>query len=380
MIFKYLYILPLLAVLLYSCQDDDELYTDKVYTKSDMGYVLTTRVKKGVDEITKTVRAAVSLKAEYDIKVAYKIDEALVDFYNRAYYDEAVMLPAECYEFPKTEVVIPQGGTESAPLEIFFKNLDMLNKKLVYVLPVTIGAADKIEILESARHKFFVFKAGSLINTVANISNNYLSVDWKNKAPLQSMNEITVEALIRAQNFDHQISTLLGVEDVFLIRFGDASFPPNQLQVSLTNRVYCPSADNTKAMPTNKWVHIAVTYSSESGVKVYVDGKLQTDAPDKKQGAKTLASKDFYIGKSWDDDRYLSGDICECRIWGVIRTEEEIKDNFYMVDPNSVGLVAYWKFDEETGKIVKDYTVNGNNAIADKALQWVSVELPVVQF
>ncbi len=54
----------------------------------------------------------------------------------------------------------------------------------------------------------------------------------------------------------------------------------------------------------------------------------------------------FFIGRSFNDDkRQLCGNIAEVRIWSVARTQQEIWDNMYSVDPQTEGLAAYWKFD-----------------------------------
>ena len=39
----------------------------------------------------------------------------------------------------------------------------------------------------------------------------------------------------------------------------------------------------------------------------------------------------------------------ECRLWSVARTQSQIKFNMYRVNPESEGLLAYWRFDEGEG-------------------------------
>ena len=43
--------------------------------------------------------------------------------------------------------------------------------------------------------------------------------------------------------------------------------------------------------------------------------------------------------------------------------EYDIEDgnHMYTVDPSSDGLVAYWKFNDGNGNVVKDHTSNGND-------------------
>ena len=58
-------------------------------------------------------------------------------------------------------------------------------------------------------------------------------------------------------------------------------------------------------------------------------------------------------------------------------TVECIYVHFYKIDPASDGLVAYWKFDDNTkGKIVKDYTGNGFDLKTEREVNWQSVALP----
>ena len=65
----------------------------------------------------------------------------------------------------------------------------------------------------------------------------------------------------------------------------------------------------------------------------------------------------FKIGHSYGEPenmtRQLNGEICEVRIWNVIRSQEEIYRNMYDVDPQTTGLKAYWKFNEGKGNIAK---------------------------
>lgn len=89
-------------------------------------------------------------------------------------------------------------------------------------------------------------------------------------------------------------------------------------------------------------------------------------------------SRCFWIGYSYASDRYLDGKISEVRIWNKTLTAEEINApaHFYTVDPESEGLVAYWKFDEGAGNTIKDYSVNGNDLTVDSNPGWTKVSLP----
>lgn len=313
--------------------------------------------------------------AEQEINIVYKADASLVKTYNDAYYDNAVMLPVENFELTEPNATINVGSILSSEAKLLFKDLKNLDRNVVYVLPVTISNAN-IDVLQSARTYYYVVKGAALINVVADIDQNYLTIDWKKQSVCNNLSQVTMEALIRVRNFDKMISTVMGIEGVFLIRIGDAGFPSNQIQIA-TNNGNFPSGDKNKALPTNEWVHIALTYDSANGAMiVYVNGKKQSEGT-KNLGKVSLGSRSFEIGRSWNDDRWLAGEISECRIWNVVRTQEEIANNPYYVDSSSEGLVAYWKFDDGAGSVVKDHTVNGNDAVANHTLKWTLVILPV---
>jgi hypothetical protein len=113
-------------------------------------------------------------------------------------------------------------------------------------------------------------------------------------------------------------------------------------------------------------------------LKVYINGHLMASAT-KSYSIDIVGNgtdRNFMVGKSYDDTRYLTGCISEVRVWDVIRTADEIANNIYSVDPTSAGLIAYWKFDDQSSFTVKDYSGNGNDLTANSALAWKNVSLP----
>ena len=240
-------------------------------------------------------------------------------------------------------------------------------------------------------------KEASLVNVVANLRENAVSVEWRNPDPLRNLRSLTAEALVKVDEFadgrGSNISTLMGVEGHFLLRFGDTA-PNNQLQVvgrpaGTTVDEKLTSSDWT--VKTGRWTHIAVTYDSDTHeVNVYIDGVKKTpqtfarfaDPVDwgRYYATETETQRSFWIGYSYEDARYLDGDISEVRVWNKVLAEEDIngKNHFYkLYDPELNGnLVAYWKFNEGGGATVGDYSQYGNDAAATKVLTWNAVELP----
>lgn len=388
----YLLMTVMAIGLFIACQDDIENFDNKVYTISSpvSKFVL----KPSVRSITKSIKASVAKPADSDIHLSYKVEPSLVSVYNQTYYDEAVLLPQDYYEMSGVDAVINKGSVMSTEIIVNFKDLNLLSTEQTYVLPVTIVDATNIEILSSARTNYFVFEGGALINVVADMKKeNYISflTFAESKASGEVCNNLhnyTLETLIRVREFSPGIQTVMGIESYFLIRISDNGLQPNQLQVS-TGAFGNLSDPETCLLAPGKWTHIALVGDAEAGeLRLYIDGKLALAkaatgewqdislGKPMKQNSWETETRPFYIGYSYSAGRELNGEFSECRIWNVAKTQEEIANNVYEVDPQSEGLVAYWKFDEGEGKIVRDHTGNGNDGVAASVITWIPVSLP----
>lgn len=370
------------------CNNDDpaaDAFDNIVYIQAAQK-VSTFFVKNSLADNTQYIQAGMAKPIDTDVQLRFAAAPELVDLYNRTCYDTAEMLGADYFEIPVAEATIPAGSVRSNTIGVNFKSVNKLDREKVYVLPVTIASASQVKLLDSKRTIYYVFRGAALINTVADIEKNHLSINWANPDVCKNMSALTIEALVRARYFtragsDSEILSLVGEEGNFLIRFGDSN-APGQIQIS-TRAGGFPGKDPNKVLPLNEWVHIAVTYDSakpSNRLQIYVNGKLQSegDTSNGLSGSISLASNGFYIGKSYNDNRWWPGEVSECRIWNRALSSAEInaKNHFYSVDYPADGLVAYWKFDEGSGNLITDYSGNGNNAQANSLLKWSSVTLP----
>lgn len=374
----FLIVAALSSVAFTGCKNDDIYAADfdnSVFIDSRQK-TTTILVKAGIKDFSQSLQVASAKKVATKVDITYAVDENMVSKYNTIYYDNAVMLPVDCWEMPQLQSVMSANSALSTPVEVHFKNLNILDRETRYVLPVKLAKVVGADVLASATSHYYVFKGAALINFVGDVDEgNSLSVNWKRPEVVNGLTTMTVEGLLRARNFDKMISTFMGIEGKFLLRFGDASFPAGQLQIATSSGNW-PSSDASKALSVGKWVHVAFTYDN-GAMKIYVDGKLQSEGT-KNVGSINWGNSSFYIGKSYDNNRWWPGEMSEVRIWNKVRTKDEIANNAYYVDPASEGLVAYWKFDEGAGSLVKDYTANGNDATAANPMKWTSVSLPEV--
>lgn len=258
-----------------------------------------------------------------------------------------------------------------------------------------------------------ITQVSTLVSWAADLRGNRLFPKWEGTADkLGVAKAITLEAMVNVEEFHSEISTIMGIEGRFLLRFGDAGVPINKMQVATLNGNYPVDYD----FQVNTWYHIACTYemddSYKANVKVYVNGELVGEKSDWSMsvyvGWPTFGyvngvdfspawsyepdgKRCFWMGYAYDANRDLRGKMTEIRIWNKVLTAEEInaENHFYTVDPQSEGLHSYWKFEAGSGSTVADATGKGNvlygetnvrkqgsDNIGDAGINWVEVALP----
>lgn len=365
---------------------DNTVYIDAAKVKDVANFTFNNLKETGQQELS----AELAYPAEQNIDVNFQADPSLINNYNARLGTNYAMLDAKYYKFSTQHVVIPKGDINSEVVTIDFSDLTNLDIDTNFLLPVTIQqASGGMGVLEGSKTICYIVRRSSAITTAVSLSNNYFEVPGFDKdSPtadvVNGLTQLTFEAIIRVNRFDpkNEISTIMGIEQYCLFRLGDSGFPKQQLQFA-ANEIKFPKADEGKLLQPGEWYHVAVTFDTEAKTAaIYVDGKLQSTIEDYGTGeainlGKQTKGKDFMfkIGHSYgepdDMTRQLDGEICEVRIWNMVRSQEEIYKNMYDVDPKSEGLKAYWKFNEGKGNnIAKDFTGNGNDAVAYSNAVW----------
>lgn len=380
--YKYCFVfLTLTAVTMSGCKNEDindeHHYSNKLYVSSapvcdDL------LIKDAVSTASREISYRIASPTDQDIQINFDAAPAMTAAYNLIYGDKATALGADFYNIPTKTTIIKAGDISSENITIDFKNTNKLDKSKRYVLPVTIVNASNIGVLESARTAYFIFKGAALINVVANIKEIYFPVNWTSN--VSELPIVTIEALVRSEDWvagrDNALSSIFGIEGKFLVRVGDGDRPRDQVQVVAPGGNF-PGPNVVPGLPVNEWVHIAIVYNSETKERIYYRDGVAVYSDESTSGTLNLSSG-CYIGRSWDESRWLPGDISEVRIWSVQRTAEQIALNPYEVDPASDGLVAYWKFNEGAGSTIADQTGHGNNITASGDPTWVAVEIPKI--
>lgn len=363
---------------------DNSAYLNVAATKNAETFTFNRKVTNQ----TKTFTVKLSYPSGEDVKVNLKVDPSLIAVYNAKNDTHYEMLSAEHYQLSQEFVTIPAGKITSDEVSIKFLKLDELEIDATYLCPLSISGAEGVGVMDGSRTMYYLVRRSSAITTAINLKNVYVTVPGFDKGSptadvVNNFSAVTMEAIIRVNSFQPEISSIMGIEMYLQMRLGDASFPNQQLQVQTTYGKF-PDASKQKLLLAGEWYHVALTWDlATTTIAYYVNGQLQSISTSHGKSDLTSISlgdkepddefgnggdHNFYFGRSYtlshDLSRQFDGEICEARIWNVARTQEQIYQNMYDI-PNPTAeptLRAYWKFDEGTGLEVVDRTGNGNNA------------------
>lgn len=385
-----------------------------------------------------TLQAALTYPADGDVQVSLEVDPSLVAAYNARYGTQWPMLDEKYYTLSAAETTIAAGRTVSDPVTLQLRELmgegeeqtGALPLDETFLVPVRISGAS-MDVLRGSDVAYYVVKRSSAITVAAQLGAgnwiNFPTLDkyGTNSSAWNGLTAMTYEALIYidqfattdAEGLPVNISSVLGVEQYLLLRIGDTNFERQQLQFdgsgSGSQFGKFPGKDATKNLEAGRWYHVACTYDQAARtVRIYVDGQLQseesgvgiatqsednrinlamralydyylnnpTEDNEKKYGGFVDAYQ-FFIGKSYDEKRPLNGKIAEARVWSVARTPEQIWENMYNVEnpADDPTLLGYWKFNEGAGNTVRDYSMYGNDGVAESDITWPSgIEIPKI--
>ena len=385
-----------------------------------------------------TLQAALTYPAAQDVQVSLAVDPSLVAAYNARYGTAWPMLDEKYYTLSAAETTIAAGRTVSDPVTLQLRELmgegeeqtGALPLDETFLVPVRISGAS-MDVLRGSDVAYYVVKRSSAITVAAQLGEgnwiNFPTLDkyGTNSSAWNGLTAMTYEALIYidqfattdAEGLPVNISSVLGVEQYLLLRIGDTNFERQQLQFdgsgSGSQFGKFPGKDATKNLEAGRWYHVACTYDQAARtVRIYVDGKIQseqtgvgiatqsednrinlamralydyylnnpTEENEKKYGGFVDAYQ-FFIGKSYDEKRPLNGKIAEARVWSVARTPEQIWENMYNVEnpADDPTLLGYWKFNEGAGNTVRDYSMYGNDGVAESDITWPSgIEIPKI--
>lgn len=386
---KFMAILLATAAMAAGCQESQE-YSDVVYFTGTENSPLTNVYIDGPSTVSVSVTS--SAKVSHDIAIALDVNAASLETYNAEHGTAYALLPESSYELSTREAVISAGSAVSNPVAVEIKSMDDLEFGLLYCLPLHIaGTSDGTGVLAASQTTFIVFN--QLIKTRGVDFGGSWNIDMektmKGKSELDNLPACTMEIRMYAtgwSSMSHGISSLIGVEENFMLRIGDVSIggvdePKSILNVAGRGSTLA-ALDNPLSL--RRWYHVA-TVDNGSTLKLYIDGVEVASVSSAERKPVNLGfyyNSAFCIGRSANDYRRFRGMVSEARVWSRALTPAELLNNQCYIDPSKAdGLIGYWRLDEADGKVFKDLSGNGYDGEATtNNIVWTDeIHCPVVE-
>ncbi len=351
------------------CQETAETYPALYITEAQVNTDKSMTIDTPPAATSFTVSSSVA--ASQDIDVELEIRPDLLEAYNAKYQKNYQLPPQGCFELESTNATILAGYNTSSKVNFVVNSISEFAEGVTYCVPVAIkSASGDMTVLEPSRVLYIVLKTPVFSKAMMMGPNIYEIHSFKDNSDVAGWSQLTLEARVYMLDFCHHdpyISSVIGIEGECLVRFGDVKVDKDCIQIC--HESYQPAATD-KPFSKNRWYHVAAVWTGSSW-DLYIDGQFASGVATQGETI-DLSQKPFYLGASYGRGRTLNGYMAECRVWKRALTQAEIANNMNYVDPQSDGLVAYWRMNEwepyEGGKnVVRDLTGHGYDAIGDSS-------------
>ncbi len=196
-------------------------------------------------------------------------------------------------------------------------------------------------------------------------SDNYVAV------PDSPLNEIglgnfTFEAWISGEEADQRTHPIIfsnrgtsssagGILFFFHGIWGPSESKMLCLQIDGNNHFLINNGDFDGSILDGECHHVAISRNGGM-LSYYVDGALIGTKTPSILGTVSFNSS-LWIGKDKSTNNTFNGNISQCRIWNVARTESEIAESKDIsLEGTEAGLLAYWEMDNDNSQVVSDKT------------------------
>ncbi len=378
-----------LAALAVGCQKSQE-YKEVVFFTGTEASVLTNVYIDGPSSIAVSITS--SRKMTEDVTVTVAVDETALESYNSLNGTDYAMVPANSFKLSSNSTVIRAGSATSEPIELQITSMDDMEFGKLYCLPLRItDVSDGTAVLEASKNRLVVLN--QLIKTRGiNLNGSwYVSMDSMFEKPeLNELEACTLEIRMFANRWStlsHGISSLIGVEENFLLRIGDVSIGGVDEPRSILNAAGHGATISATSAPLSlgRWYHVAMV-DNGTEMKIYIDGVEVATGNTANAKAINLGfayqASYFSVGRSASDIRPFHGIVSEARAWRRALTPIELVNNQCYINPATAeGLIGYWRLDEvnESG-VFPDLSGNGYDGIPSANPTWSSeIHCPVVE-
>lgn len=350
-----------------ACQSEYDIIENGVYL-TDAQSAQAKRVTIDDKGASTRLSSRLGAPAEQDVTVSYGFDAAALQAYNAKNGVDYQLLPEKYYSFSETQVTIKAGEVSSAPVDLVIKPFDEgVDATKKYAIPVSIVSASGADVLQ-ASSSLMILIDQVVVTTVPYLDyGNYIMVQLED--PISNLSSWTLEWNLCMDAYNRNNVTQWRMLDpankiVIYTRFGDVTCDPNQFQAKIGES----KPQSITRFTAKKWYHLAFTYDG-ANLRLYVDGKLDFTYPHSNPG-EIFTFKELNFSNPKGGTASLKGKVSELRVWSVARSQAEIENNMYVVSPDSPGLEVYWKCNEGSGTVIKDYSNHGRDGKLAKEATW----------
>ncbi len=309
-------------------------------------------------------------KVTEDVKVELAIDASKVDEYNATNGSNYVAAPEGSVELLDNSVTISEGSAISSAATVRVLDTEGFVEGRNYVVPVTIKTVSNGDVIPTCRTIYL--RIARVISFYAIQANYRASSNFIFDQPVP-LTTFTYEVKIYPQglnrrNYPQRFLALEQKDESksLLLRFNEAN-SSNKLQTILAgNKIM----SNTE-FENGNWYLLTWVYDG-TNVFFYVNGTLDTSGAASIDGINFQRYEMGMSYQGYNSQQFFSHRFCELRIWNRALSTTEINANMCGADPQSEGLVAYWKFNEGEGHVFKDASNHGMDMDWSKTKRAVS--------
>ena len=289
-----------------------------------------------------------------DQTYSLELSQEALNQYNAVNKTSYVLLPASQVSLSSSQAVVKAGSVFSDPIRVTLQPLtqEQMNSGKKYAIAFklrTAGASFPVV----AGGDTYVYAIKTITSTNAPIlgtyRGKYCGAIARGVAETE-LSKFTIEMRVNINGFARNNQAIFGAwatGSELYMRFGDANSPYDYLNIKFgeggqIDRTF----DGAKA---NTWYHIALVYNGAEAI-LYVNGSRITST-DKPAGRTFKLNDAIHVASSGSDWFVNACLFSEVRIWNIVRTPDQIKDNEYAVDPTTPGLIQYWKMNEGQGGV-----------------------------
>lgn len=211
-----------------------------------------------------------------------------------------------------------------------------------------------------------VTPANATTNRVGTFSTGNSIATSTNTTQFSLTSNFTVEMWLKP-NKNPKYGTLFskGFSIIHHSEYYPAVYGTNVLIVSIGGQTFLTPSNS---ITNDVWQHVAVTSAADGTIKVYINGVEQTLSNSTKAIQAANLPNPVRLGSNSTFSQPYYGAMDEVRIWNSCLDQATISTNMTMnYAANTAGLLAYYKFIEESGNYVYDYSSNDNTALVANA-------------